>query len=351
MIKMQSILSNSRVIYPLLLTLILANGIFIAVNQSQKNQELNSHAANTTNCTVSSAKLTITAQEQQLITDVNNYRTQHGLQQLKNDPALNQAAAWQSTDMLTHNSLSHTDSLGRSPFMRLQDCGYDVTEGYGENIANGTANADTIFTAWKNDPTHNQILLTARFNLTGVDLETSGNNAFWTMDYGTAPPTAPSTPPAPSAITPTLFCLGSNACVPSPTPPLTVGGGGGNTPSPAQPSSDVTVAPSGFPSQAPCSTQASSTGTIHTLSKHHSKNNGLLGQLLLLLLQFIINLINQLIGGNIPPVTAPTPTPTPTPSPTPCPSLIPSPTVILTSPVIGQPSIASPSGIANPSGS
>jgi Cysteine-rich secretory protein family len=139
---------------------------------------------------------------------------------------LKQSAAWLSSDMRTHNKLSHIDSLGRTPDIRLENCGYDITNGFGESIADGYATASNVFNAWKSDPAHNTIMLDPTYNIAGIDMEVNSSNfAYWTMDFGTSP--SSSTP------TPTLQITN-----PSPSPTS-------NNPSP---STSVSNPPGGSPS-------------------------------------------------------------------------------------------------------
>src|SRR5579863_1893039 len=93
--------SRYRIVYPLFLVLFLMIGIFITVNQSQKNQELSSHAAGTTtNCAISSSQIAVKQQEQQLFSDINQYRVSQKLGQLTFNSTLKQSAAWLSADMV-----------------------------------------------------------------------------------------------------------------------------------------------------------------------------------------------------------------------------------------------------------
>jgi uncharacterized protein YkwD len=204
--------SYYHIIYPVFLVAFLTIGVAIVVVQSQKNQTINTEAA-ITNCKVDSEQLAIKPQEQRLLYDINMYRTQQGLTQLTWNTTLKQSAVWQTNDMQTHNTLSHTDSLGRTTDIRLSDCGYDIADGYGENIAQDTStDADLVFNAWKNNQEYKQILLNKSYTIAGIDMEqsVSGNNVFWTMDFGgnsitgkTAENTAFSVSTAPS-ISPSL---------------------------------------------------------------------------------------------------------------------------------------------------
>lgn len=116
--------------------------------------------------------------------------------------------------------------------------------------------------------------------------------------------------PQPSSITPTLFCLGScpgNSVSPTQT---------NTTPS----TNPVTSGPSGSVSTIPSTTQISSSppctsvsiASVHTF-KVHKKPSGAISQLINLLLQFLIQLIEQLLGMHLQQPTTGTPQPTAAP--------------------------------------
>lgn len=192
--------SNYHIVIPVILLSFLTLGVFITVIQTQESQNIYSKAA-TTNCTVSASQLTVKSQEQILFGEINQYRVLHNVDHLIWNNTLKQSSAWQSSDMLTHNTLSHTDSLGRTPDIRLSNCGYDITNGYGENIAEGTTDPNAIYTAWVNDPPHNQIILNSRYNIAAIDMETDGEKIYWTMDFGVS---SPVTTPLPTTSLTTL---------------------------------------------------------------------------------------------------------------------------------------------------
>jgi len=102
-----------------------------------------------TNCTVADADVALDAEEARFLQLINNYRAQYGLGPLTVSANLNRAAAWMALDMGQKNYFSHTDSLGRSPSARAQDCGYPG--GAGENLAAGTGRdpPQEAFAAWK----------------------------------------------------------------------------------------------------------------------------------------------------------------------------------------------------------
>ena len=162
-----------------------------------------------TNCDVPSALLAQTTKETELLGLINTYRQQNNLGALTWSDVLKKAAAWQSNDMSTHNSFSHTDSLGRNPEMRIKDCGYQFTA-YGENIEMGDTTAQAVLTAWKNSPTHNAIMLLTTVRDAGI----ASVNNYWTLDVGSS-----NTPiPTGSVITPSPTTPLSDTPSPTPTP-------------------------------------------------------------------------------------------------------------------------------------
>ena len=164
--------------------LFLVFGIAITVYQIQQIQKINSQAA-VSNCTVPTAGLTTKAAEQTLLTDINNYRSQNNLGKLTLNSTLKQSSDWLSLDMAAHKKLSHVDSLNRTPDVRLSNCGYTISKGYGENIASGSTDPSAVFNAWKNDSSHNQLLLDPKYTITGISMELDSKGiAYWTMDLG-----------------------------------------------------------------------------------------------------------------------------------------------------------------------
>lgn len=199
-----------------------------------------------TNCSVSGDSLD--AHETAFLTLINDYRAQNGRSALKVSPTLNKASAWLAQDMGSKAYFSHTDSLGRSPSTRAQNCGY--AGGAGENIAAGTAwdTAQEVFDAWRNSSGHNANMLNTSYRVIGiarVQVAGSPYNWYWVTDFGTyddsgspAPsPTATVRPPSPS---PTASATATPTKTPSPTA-TSRRGRGGSAPT-------VTATPSKTPS-------------------------------------------------------------------------------------------------------
>ena len=186
-----------------------------------------------TNCSTSSSG--ISGAEQQLMDLINAHRQANGAGTLKASPNLSRAAAWMSEDLTASGNFSHTDSLGRSAFLRVQQCGY-IANGAGENIAS-TGSAASAFSLFVNSPGHNQNMLNPAWQVIGIGQ--TGRN--WVVDFGTfddsnqpwdsgSPPPPP--PPPPTATKTPSSAPSSTPAAPSPT---ANSGGGVQGASPVQP--------------------------------------------------------------------------------------------------------------------
>ena len=150
-----------------------------------------------TNCTVSDAA--VDSEEQAFLTLINQYRASHGLATLAISPELQRAANWMASDMGNKNYFGHTDSLGRSPWTRMADCG--VAWPGGENVAGGTTKSSgaDAFEMFRNSPAHNDNMLFAGFRQVGiarVNVPGSRLTWYWVTDFGYPSPAAPATPTA-----------------------------------------------------------------------------------------------------------------------------------------------------------
>jgi hypothetical protein len=129
-----------------------------------------------TNCTTST--MALNSGEQQLMELINTYRQQNGLSALSPSPNLSRAAAWMSEDLTANGLWSHNDSLGRTPFTRVPDCGYG-SSGIGENIAR-TSSAQGAFNLWLSSPGHKANMLHPAWKVVGIGQAGS----IWTADFG-----------------------------------------------------------------------------------------------------------------------------------------------------------------------
>lgn len=178
-----------------------------------------------TNCSTSTQALD--AAELELFRAINEFRVANGVPVLKPSPNLSRAAAWMAEDMAAKGYFDHTDSLGRSPFQRVRDCGYAST-GAGENLAIA-GSAQQVFNLFVNSPYgHRENMLRSMWVVAGI----GRTGSLWVVTFGnvddsgegwdgepTATPTMSATPPT---ATPTLP-LRSPTATPtaSPTVPLT----------------------------------------------------------------------------------------------------------------------------------
>lgn len=198
-------------------------------------RQIDAHAAGT--CQV--ADFSLDSEERQFVELLNTYRQQHGLRPLTVSESLTRASAWLVVDLSSKNYFSHTDSLGRAPQARVEDCGYRSPAG--ENIAAGTHwdTALEAFEAWKASKGHNENMLYPDYMQVGVArVHAPGSQYgwYWATEFGiaddgtnlmapapVATPAAPTTPPAPApALTPTPAATLPPAPSPAATPPVVV---------------------------------------------------------------------------------------------------------------------------------
>jgi len=249
------------------------------------------------NCDVSDYSLD--SEELAFLALINQYRSENGRGTLSVSPTLNRMAHWMAWDLGTKGYFSHTDSLGRMPYQRAQDCGYPT--GAGENLAAGQSwdTAQEAFEAWKNSPGHNQNMLASYYVAIGIArvyVPGSPLGWYWVTNFGTGAEGGSSNPtPTPTATN-----------TPTPTPTRTPTPTATPTPSPASPS----PSPSPSPSATPTPTRTP-TPTPTPSSGGGGFGGGFGG------------------GGGSASTPTPSPSPTPTRTPTPTPTAPPIPPVTL----------------------
>ena len=217
-------------------------------------------------CTTSTDALD--GEEAAFLTLINNYRAANGLGPLTVSNSLNRAAAWMVHDLGTNNYFAHTDSLGRSPSERAQDCGYP--SGAGENLAAGTVwdSAQEAFDAWQSSPGHNANMLGPSYLVIGIAREqVSGSEYgwYWATSFGNVndsgappPPTAtPTAVPSTATSTPTQPPAPTATATPAgpPAPPPTA------TPPPPTATPTTVIPPTATPTPTPTSPPAAPTST------------------------------------------------------------------------------------------
>jgi hypothetical protein len=136
-----------------------------------------------------------------------------------------------SRDMAEKDYFSHTDSLGRDPFQRMADLGYNYNAWKGENLAAGSDTPQMTFQLWRDSPGHNANMLNPNFVVVGLAKAHGSDSTYgwyWAADFGgydeagTPPPSPPEptlTPePSPTSMPePTLTPEPSPTRMPEPT--------------------------------------------------------------------------------------------------------------------------------------
>jgi len=143
-----------------------------------------------------------------LITLVNAYRANNGLQAVSPNGALTAAAAWMAGDMAARNYIGHVSSDGRSPTQRMSAFGYPATSMYtGEDLGAGFGTASGVLAGWQASAAHNAVLLNPNYNAIGIGLvyePSSTYKWYWAADFGgpggTLKVVIP--PPPPQAVAP-----------------------------------------------------------------------------------------------------------------------------------------------------
>ena len=151
-----------------------------------------------TACPVSASDQAIDAEEQELLTLINNYRAANGRNALSLSTAATRAAAWFSRDMASKNYTppDHVDSNGRTIDQRLTWCGVTWTN-FAEAIYWGSPDAQAAFDWWRNSPTHNAIMLSPQVTHAGIARAFDASSTFdwyWTLDLTAGEPTPPPQP-------------------------------------------------------------------------------------------------------------------------------------------------------------
>jgi len=171
------------------------------------------------------------SEETTFLAMINEYRAANGRGPLSLNSKLNDAARWMAQDLAAHNYFSHTDSLGRDPFQRMDDFGYDYNTWRGENLVAGTESASASLDMWKGSAGHNANMLNVNYTVIGIARgygPASPYGWYWATEFGgqADPPPPPSqayTPPvapapAPPSDTPPVAPSPTSRPSPSPTP-------------------------------------------------------------------------------------------------------------------------------------
>ncbi len=122
---------------------------------------------------------------QEVIRVANAERTGRGLQPLRAQPILQNAAMWMANDMAEHDSFSHTDSQGRQADDRIRTFGYGNARFIAENIEKGADTPQETVQGWLNSPPHRKNLLHPDLREVGVGYAVKDRERYWVLDLGT----------------------------------------------------------------------------------------------------------------------------------------------------------------------
>jgi len=102
-----------------------------------------------------------------LIDLTNNERKQLGLNALKENAQLNQAALLKAQDILANNYFSHWSPQGKSPWHWFKKANYNYQVA-GENLGIGFLDSSEVHQAWENSPAHKANLLNSQYQEIGI---------------------------------------------------------------------------------------------------------------------------------------------------------------------------------------
>ena len=127
---------------------------------------------------------------QKVLELTNDFREENGLEPLKWDPELAQAAQDYSETMGEQDFFDHTGKDGSLPWDRTAAAGDDNTK-VGENIAAGQLTPEEVVQDWINSPDHRENMLDPDYEFLGVGYHEqnpdTGNlnyNYYWTQEFG-----------------------------------------------------------------------------------------------------------------------------------------------------------------------
>jgi uncharacterized protein YkwD len=160
----------------------------------------------------------------EVVERVNAHRGERGVAPLAVSPTLTAAAEWKARHMAHYGYMEHDDPappVRRTPFERMEACGYLGQSLMGENVAAGYETPASVMDAWLGSPGHRANLEAPEFAAIGVGVAVAvAGTRYWAVDLGSVADTGPAPPPvAPLAPAP--------AQAPDPSPPVSAALGPG----------------------------------------------------------------------------------------------------------------------------
>ncbi len=104
---------------------------------------------------------------QELISLTNNYRQSLGLNSLKVNPRLTQAAVNKAQDILEGQYFNHTSPAGKKFSDWIKEVNYDYFY-VGENLAIDFSDNQELFQAWLDSPTHRENIIRPQYQEIGL---------------------------------------------------------------------------------------------------------------------------------------------------------------------------------------
>lgn len=116
---------------------------------------------------------------------LNGVRAGAGRGPLVIDLLMATAANAHSRYQAQQQKMSHVGSNGSNAGLRLTAAGYQWSA-WGENVAAGQADCDTVLDAWLGSAPHRANILNATFDTVGIGMALGANGVpYWTMDLAT----------------------------------------------------------------------------------------------------------------------------------------------------------------------
>jgi uncharacterized protein YkwD len=124
--------------------------------------------------------------QQEVARLANTDRAARGLNPVREQAALREAANWLARDMATRDYFHHTDSQGRDMGRRLLAFGYSNAQVMAENIGKGAETPEAVVRGWLNSPPHRRNLLHPDVREVGVGYfpPSDGRDPYWVLDLG-----------------------------------------------------------------------------------------------------------------------------------------------------------------------
>jgi uncharacterized protein YkwD len=154
----------------------------------------------------------VEAWREQVLSMVNQERAAAGLNALRIAPELTTAAQKYSEYMASADFFAHEGPDGSTPATRQQAAGYTGAVVWGENIAAGQPDPQSVMQAWMNSPGHRANILFRGFTEIGIGIYSAPGTrygVYWTQEFGARPQGAgvPMTTAPPPASVPSLDAL------------------------------------------------------------------------------------------------------------------------------------------------